>query len=47
MSIANSKRLSSAAIDFIDESHLSGLLDRRTERGEVRDVIAKSMAKRP
>ena len=43
----NAKRLSSAASDFIDEPYLLGLLDRTTDPGEVRDIIAKSMAKEP
>ncbi len=47
MSVANAKRLSSAAINFIDESYLCGLLSRRTGVAEVREVIAKSMAKEP
>ncbi|MGO8748611.1 MAG: [FeFe] hydrogenase H-cluster radical SAM maturase HydG [Thermoguttaceae bacterium] len=47
MSVVKAKRLSSVAIDFIDEPHLLGLLDRTTDRGEVRDIIAKSMAKEP
>jgi 2-iminoacetate synthase len=40
-------KLSTAAQDFIDESHLHGLLERKATPGELRDVIAKSMAKEP
>lgn len=45
--VADSRKLSSSAIDFIDEPCLEGLLNRKTDAAEVRDVIAKSMAKEP
>jgi 2-iminoacetate synthase len=38
-------KLSESGYDFIDEAQLRGLLDRRTVREELSDVIAKSMAK--
>jgi 2-iminoacetate synthase len=38
-------RLSTAGYDFIDEDHLHGLLGGRPSPGEVRDVIAKALAK--
>lgn len=41
------RKLSSSAADFIDEPFLLGLLGRKTDVAEVRDVIAKSMAKEP
>ncbi|MBN2577581.1 MAG: [FeFe] hydrogenase H-cluster radical SAM maturase HydG [Pirellulales bacterium] len=41
------KKLSRSGGDFIDEAHLHELLRRQTDPGEVRDVIAKSLAKRP
>ncbi len=44
-SVAPTRKLSQSACDFIDESFLHGLLDRRAEAAQVRDVIAKSMAK--
>jgi len=42
-----SHRLSQSAVDFIDEPYLFGLLEQHPEVGEVRDVIAKSLAKEP
>ena len=39
--------LSTTANDFIDEPLITGLLERKAEPAEVRDVIAKSMAKEP
>jgi 2-iminoacetate synthase len=42
-----SPRLSEGACDFIDESGFGNLLDRPTDAGAVRDVIAKSLAKEP
>ena len=38
-------KLSAAGYDFIDESYLNGLLDRKTTPAELGDVLAKSMAK--
>ncbi len=38
-------KLSQSGYDFIKDEHLHGLLERRVEAAEVRDVIAKSMAK--
>lgn len=40
-------RLSSSAQDFIDEPYLFGLLERTSDPGQVREVIAKSLAKEP
>ena len=40
-------KLSTSGHDFIDEEHLHGLLDRSTSDEQLRDVIAKSMAKQP
>ena len=39
------RKLSSSAADFIDEPRLHGLLERKAGPAEVRDVIAKSLAK--
>ena len=48
MSIAPDKtKLSTSGYDFIDEAYLHSLLNRQATAGEVRDVIAKSMAKEP
>ena len=48
MSLAmDQARLSESARDFIDEARLHGLLVRKAGASEVRDVIAKSMAKTP
>jgi 2-iminoacetate synthase len=48
MSIAiDQKKLSRSGFDFIDEQRLHGLLDRRADAVEVRDVIAKSLSKQP
>lgn len=38
-------RLGAHAEDFIDEVHLAGLLGRRADRGQVRELIAKSLGK--
>ncbi|MBN1908599.1 MAG: [FeFe] hydrogenase H-cluster radical SAM maturase HydG [Pirellulales bacterium] len=46
-SIADKTDFSTSANDFIDEGRLHGLLDRKTDDAELRDVIAKSMAKEP
>ena len=43
--IIDHHKLSSSAYDFIDESRLHGLLEREADSGEVRQVIAKSLAK--
>ncbi len=40
-------KLSTSGYDFINEEHLHGLLDRSTSNEQLRDVIAKSMAKQP
>ncbi|MGW8257300.1 MAG: radical SAM protein, partial [Thermoguttaceae bacterium] len=46
MSIAIDRtKLSQSGVDFIDEDHLHSLLEGRSDRAAVRDVIAKSMAK--
>ena len=45
--VTNKNKLSRSGYDFIDEEHLHGLLDRPAEPGEVRDIIAKSLAKQP
>ena len=42
-----SRRLSESAADFIDEPYLFSLLKQYSEPGEVREVIAKSLAKEP
>jgi 2-iminoacetate synthase len=47
MSISLDPRLSRSGHDFIDEPHLQRLLTGKPERGQVGDVIAKSMAKEP
>ena len=40
-------KLSQSGSDFIDDEHLHGLLNRSADAAEVRDIIAKSMAKQP
>src|SRR3972149_1951093 len=40
-------KLSQSGYDFIDDGYLTGLLNRRADAAEVRDIIAKSMAKQP
>jgi 2-iminoacetate synthase len=45
--VVDKARLSRSGYDFIDEAKLNGLLDRRVSPEEVRDIIAKSMAKQP
>lgn len=47
MSSVIDKKLSRSGYDFIDEVRLHGLLNRRAAPGEVRDIIAKSLAKEP
>ena len=41
------EQLGAFAEDFIDDARLTSLLDRPADRGQVRDVIAKSLAKVP
>jgi 2-iminoacetate synthase len=45
--VIDKKKLSTSAYDFIDEDRLHGLLDRQVDATEVREVIAKSLAKEP
>ncbi len=45
--VAGKAKLSASGCDFIDEARLGGLLDRKADAGEVRDVIAKSLSKTP
>jgi len=45
--IERERRLSDDARDFIDDAALSDLLDRPADPQQVRDIIAKSMAKEP
>lgn len=40
-------RLSRSGFDFINEEYLHGLLNRRAEASEVREIIAKSLSKQP
>ncbi len=48
MSLAIEKaKLSRSGFDFIDDEHLHELLQRRADKGAVRDIIAKSLAKQP
>lgn len=44
---ASTRRLSSSAEDFINEPFLFSLLEKKSEPGEVREVIAKSLSKEP
>ncbi len=46
-SVLSSTKLSSTAVDFIDEPALEALLQRNASSEEVRDVIAKSLSKEP
>ncbi len=46
-SVLSSTKLSSTAVDFIDEPVLEALLQRNASSEEVRDVIAKSLSKEP
>lgn len=41
------RRLSEDARDFIDDSLLASYLDQPADPGQVRDIVAKSMAKQP
>jgi len=45
--VADKTRFSRSGSDFIDEGHLSGLLNKSVDEAAVRDVIAKSMQKEP
>ena len=45
--VASTRKLSSTAIDFIDEPRLHALLHRVGEPAEVRDIISKSLSKQP
>ena len=45
--VAGKVRLSASGFDFVDEARLSGLLERKADAAEVRDVIAKSLSKTP
>jgi len=40
-------QLSENAHDFIDDAVLTSYLDQPVDAGQVRDIIAKSMAKQP
>jgi 2-iminoacetate synthase len=46
-SVIDLTKLSQSGYDFIDDEHLHGLLERQADPAEVRDIIAKSMAKQP
>jgi 2-iminoacetate synthase len=46
-SVIDRTKFSQSGCDFIDEGHLDGLLNRHADATEVRDIIAKSMAKQP
>ena len=46
-SVIDLTKLSQSGYDFIDDDHLHGLLERQADPAEVRDIIAKSMAKQP
>jgi len=46
-SINNHSKLSEGGHDFIDDAYLRNLLNRKTDRIELRDIIAKSTAKKP
>ncbi|MCR4411797.1 MAG: [FeFe] hydrogenase H-cluster radical SAM maturase HydG [Thermoguttaceae bacterium] len=45
--VADSRKLSASAVDFIDEAYLEALLNRRADPAEVREVLAKSLSKEP
>ena len=47
MSAPPINQLSSSAYDFIDDAYLEGLLSGTASDAEVRDLIAKSLAKEP
>jgi len=46
-SVVDRNKLSAGGYDFIDEAYLTGLLNRPADPGQVREIIAKSMAKQP
>jgi 2-iminoacetate synthase len=46
-SVIDRTKFSQSGCDFIDEGHLDGLLNRRADTAQIRDIIAKSMAKQP
>jgi 2-iminoacetate synthase len=46
-SVIDRTKLSQSGSDFIDDQRLRGLLDRHADIAEVRDIIAKSIAKQP
>jgi 2-iminoacetate synthase len=45
--VVDKSKLSASGYDFIDEPYLFGLLKHKADPAEVRDVIAKSLAKEP
>jgi len=45
--VIKNAKLSRSGYDFIDEDHLHGLLEKKTDAAEIRDIIAKSMSKQP
>ncbi len=45
--VTDRSRFSEAGYDFIDDDFLHGLIQRKADPSEVRDVIAKGMAKQP
>ncbi len=45
--VISNRKLSRSGFGFIDEPHLHGLLQRRADPAEVRDVIARSLSKQP
>ncbi len=45
--VIENAKLSRSGLDFIDEDRLHGLLDAGPAPAEVREIIAKSMAKQP
>ncbi len=45
--VLDQTKLSESGYDFIDDDHLHGLLQRKADAAEVRDIIAKSMSKEP
>ncbi len=45
--VIDKRKLSRSGYDFIDEDHLHGLLNQRSDPSEVCDIIAKSLSKQP
>ncbi len=45
--VIKNAKLSRSGYDFIDEDLLHGLMEKKTDAAEIRDVIAKSMSKQP